>query len=204
MRIDPAGDSAGVLRLLRRPVVMAGMAAVGLFFMGQFTVFTYLRPFLESVVHADVGTLSLLLLLIGIAGFVGSSVIGFLLNARLGLVLVIIPLVMAAIAFLMVLAGGSLTMTAVLLAAWGFLATSAPVAWWTWLARTLPKDSEAGGGLMVAVIQLSITAGAALGGVLCDSHGVFWSFVAGAVLLLVAAGIALLSIAISDRSVIQV
>jgi hypothetical protein len=37
----------------------------------------------------------------------------------------------------------------------GLFATSAPVAWWTWL--TLPQDAE-GGGLMGAMVQLAITA----------------------------------------------
>lgn len=36
------------------------------------------------------------------------------------------------------------------------LATAAPTGWWTWIARTLPDNAEAGGGLMVAVIQLAI------------------------------------------------
>jgi hypothetical protein len=36
-----------------RPVVRLGMAAVGLFFMGQFALFTYLRPFLETVTQVD-------------------------------------------------------------------------------------------------------------------------------------------------------
>jgi hypothetical protein len=26
------------------------------------------------------------------------------------------------------------------------IGTAAPVAWWTWLSRTLPHDAEAGGG----------------------------------------------------------
>jgi predicted MFS family arabinose efflux permease len=51
------------------------------------------------------------------------------------------------------------------------LATAAPTGWWTWLARTLPEDAEAGGGLMVAVIQLSIALGSTVGGLIFDSLG---------------------------------
>lgn len=36
-----------VFRILSRRVVAVGMLACGLFFMGQFTLFTYVRPFLE-------------------------------------------------------------------------------------------------------------------------------------------------------------
>ena len=68
--------SANALRLLARPPVALGMAAVSVFFMGQFTLFTYLRPFLETVTHAGTVTLSLLLLVIGVAGFAGTFLIG--------------------------------------------------------------------------------------------------------------------------------
>ncbi|MFP3334239.1 MFS transporter, partial [Pseudomonas sp. SIMBA_064] len=69
----------------------------------------------------------------------------------------------------------------------GPVATCAPVGWFTWLARALPHDAEAGGGLMVAVIQLAITAGATVGGVLYDGMGYQATFVASGVFLLVAA-----------------
>ena len=76
MQSAPRGASANALRLLARPPVALGMAAVSVFFMGQFTLFTYLRPFLETVTHAGTVTLSLLLLVIGVAGFAGTFLIG--------------------------------------------------------------------------------------------------------------------------------
>jgi predicted MFS family arabinose efflux permease len=51
------------------------------------------------------------------------------------------------------------------------IGTAAPVGWWTWLSKVLPDDAEAGGGLMVAVIQLAIALGATIGGVLYDMSG---------------------------------
>ena len=59
-------------------------------------------------------------------------------------------------------------MTAGLLVICGLVATAAPVGWWTWLARTLPNDAEAGGGMIVAIVQLAIMLGALVGGVLFD------------------------------------
>jgi predicted MFS family arabinose efflux permease len=47
----------------------------------------------------------------------------------------------------------------------------------------LPDDAEAGGGLMVAVVQLAITTGAAGGGLLFDSRGYQATFLFGAVIL---------------------
>jgi len=193
MRRDGGAHSANVLKLLKRPAVALGMAASGLFFMGQFTLFTYLRPFLESVTHAGVQTLSLLLLLVGVAGVVGTTVIGRFLEAGMYRTLTLIPVLMAAIGLLLAVFGGSVAVAAVLLALWGLVATAAPVGWWTWLARTLPRDAEAGGGLMVAVVQLSIMIGASAGGLLFDAIGYGATFGASALMLLVGAVMAVLA-----------
>ena len=67
------------------------------------------------------------------------------------------------------------------------VATAAPVGWWSWLARTLPDDAEAGGGLMVAVVQLSIASGSTVGGLLFDGSGYRLTFFASAALLVLAA-----------------
>lgn len=185
-----AGSATDVFRLLGRAKVSYGMAAVALLFMGQFALFTYLRPFLESVTRVDVPGLSMLLLIIGVSGLAGTLLIGALLAKHLYRVLMVIPLLMAGIAVALMAFGQSFGMTAVLLGAWGLISTCAPVGWFTWLTRTLPRDAEAGGGLMVAVIQLAITLGATAGGWLYDGVGYSATFIASGVLLLIAAVLA--------------
>jgi predicted MFS family arabinose efflux permease len=183
MRSERRAGSGNVFKLLRRPVVASGMVAITLFFMGQFALFTYLRPFLEMVTHVDVPTLSLILLLLGITGLIGTTLVGsFLKNGMYG-VMIAIPLAMAVIAVALIAFGSWLAGTAFLLGAWGLLGTPAPVAWNTWLTRTLPDDAEAGGGLMVAAIQLAITLGATVGGVLFDMSGYQSTFGASAAIL---------------------
>jgi predicted MFS family arabinose efflux permease len=130
---------------------------------------------------------------VGVAGFVGTSLIGAFLNEGLYRTLAVIPLIMAAIAVALVAAGSSTAVTAVLLAVWGLVATSAPVGWWTWLARTLPQDAEAGGGLMVAVVQLAIMLGATVGGLVFDASGYRATFGMSAAILLAAAVLAVLA-----------
>jgi len=193
LRASEASTAGGILRLLRRPAVVLGMAAVSLLFMGQFALFTYLRPFLEGVTGVSAATLSLMLLVLGVAGFVGTTLIGAVLKDRLYRVLVAMPLVMAIVAGALVAFGHSAAAVTVLLALWGLVGTSAPVGWWTWLAQTLPNDAEAGGGLMVAVIQLAIMLGATLGGLLFDASGYRATFHLSAGLLVAAAVLALLA-----------
>jgi len=186
-------SAAAVFNLLRRPHVPLGMLAVGLFFAGQFALFTYLRPFLETVTGVSVSTLSLILLVIGVAGLAGTYLIGLLLRKSLYGLLVGMPLAMAAIAVGLIALGWSVAAVAVLLALWGLIGTAAPVGWWTWMSKVLPNDAEAGGGLMVAVIQLSITLGASTGGLLFDGLGYRATFGASAVILGLSAAIALIA-----------
>ncbi len=186
MKAASRAAPANVVKLLGRPPVALGMVAVSLLFMGQFALFTYLRPFLETVTHVDHAALSLMLLAIGVAGLAGTILIGAFLENGLYRTLVVTPLLMAAIAVALVWYGASTAATAGLLALWGLTGTAAPVGWWTWLARTLPHDAEAGGGLMVAVVQFAIALGATTGGVLFDLHGYRATFAMSAVLLVLA------------------
>jgi predicted MFS family arabinose efflux permease len=176
-------SATAAFKVLRRPEVPYGILAAALFFLGQFALFTYLRPFFETVTRVDVTTISVLLLVMGVAGLIGTSLIGAAIRDRLYASLVIMPFSMAVMAGALTRFGSSLVATAALMFLWGFIGTAAPVGWWTWLAKALPDDAEAGGGLMVAVVQLAVTTGAAGGGVLFDSSGYRATFLFSAVIL---------------------
>jgi predicted MFS family arabinose efflux permease len=185
-----ASRAGSLFRILRGPRIFWGMVAVAFFFMGQFALFTYVRPFLETVTRVNASTLSLLLLIMGIAGLLGTYLIGVMLKTRLYSVLIAVPLAMAMIAVALTAFGGSVVVVAGLLAGWGLIGTAAPVGWWTWLSKMLPRDAESGGGLMVAVIQLAITLGATVGGLFCDLHGYRSTFVISAAILCASAVLA--------------
>jgi predicted MFS family arabinose efflux permease len=187
-----SGPGAAI-RLLGRPPVALGMAAILFLFMGQFALFTYLRPFLEGVTRVDVATLSLILLVLGVTGLIGTYAVGWFLRKSLRTTLVAIPLGMAAVAIALLGLGHWQVATVALLAAWGLIGTPAAVGWGTWLSQTLPDDAEAGGGLMVATIQLGITLGASVGGLLFDLSGYRSTFGASAAMLSASAILAMLS-----------
>ena len=187
MPSERSSERASALTVLRRPEARLGMAAVALLFMGQFALFTYLRPFLEQVTGLSVSLLSAILLGMGLAGLAGTWLIGRAVARNLPATLIAAPLIMAVIALALTFVGSMAVPTAVLLAGWGFVGTAIPVAWWTWLSRTLPNDAEAGGGLMVAVVQLAITLGAAGGGLLFDAFGHRATFLAAAIVLVLSA-----------------
>ena len=193
--------TGSVLRLFRSRRVAVGMLAVSLFFMGQFTLFTYVRPFLETVTKVGASTLSLILFVMGCAGFVGTAVIGRILKSALYRTLAVIPVLMSLSAIALIAVGHRVAAVAAILGIWSLVATAAPVGWWTWVARTLSEDAEAGGGLMVAVIQLAIGCGSMVGGWLFDTWGYGIAFMTSAGLLLTAAFLVFLTARLATSKV---
>jgi len=188
-RTSGIGNVFRVFTLFRQPGVAVGMLACGLLFMGQFGLFTYVRPFLETVTKVQGSTISLMLLAIGAAGFAGTVLIGRVLQRWFYPTLVLVALLMAAVALALIALGSWAGAVLVLLALWGLTGTSAPVGWWAWVAKTFPEEAEAGGGLLVAVVQLSIALGSTAGGLLFDHMGWRYTFAASAALLLASAAL---------------
>lgn len=183
---DAKKSPVSVLGLLKRRHVALAMAGAMLSFGGAFTSFTYFRPFLETYTQVSVPQLSMLLLGLGVAGFAGTYGATVLLGRHLYALLRWLPLALGLATVLLLAVGHQLWGVALALAAWGALNAAIPVAWSTWLTRGVRDAPESGGGLMVAAIQLSIMAGAALGGLLLDHLSVTATLLGGAALLAVA------------------
>jgi len=164
-RPNPVGKLVGLLK--RRNVAFAMLGAM-LTFAGAFTTFTYLRPFLETYTRVSVPQLSLLLLGLGSAGFVGSYGAGALLQKHLYSLLRSLPAALGAVTVALLAVRYHFWAVGLTLFAWGALNSAIPVCWSTWLSRGIGDEPESGGGLMVAAIQLSIMLGGFFGGVLLD------------------------------------
>ncbi|WP_368893915.1 MFS transporter [Kluyvera ascorbata] len=186
MRPENGGSLRTLLHVLRRPGMIGGLLATIFIFSGHFAFFTYLRPFLETVGRASVETISLILLGFGLANFVGTSIAGHLLARNLRLTLALVPFGMGVLALLMVAFGHLALLDGLLVTLWGFTFGLVPVGWSTWLATTVPDEAESAGGLMVASIQLAISAGAAGGGLVFDLNGASGVFTVSGVLLVAA------------------
>ncbi|MYZ43319.1 MFS transporter [Schauerella aestuarii] len=179
--------TASVMALLRRPGIAIGMMGCVLAHTGQYSLFTYIRPALESVSQINVDELSLMLLGFGAANFVGTLLAGWLMERSLRATLVLMPALVGIAALGMVLIPVQTTGLALLVALWGLAFGGVPVAWSNWVARAVPDQAETAGGMVVAAVQSSIAAGAALGGLVFGLGGVTGVFVtAGAVMLLAA------------------
>jgi DHA1 family purine ribonucleoside efflux pump-like MFS transporter len=199
-KMAPTGSArmGTLVDVMKRPVMRAGMVSVLLVFTGHFAFFTYLRPFLEVVTGVGVNGLSVILLGFGVANFIGTSLAGFMLERNLRMTLLLMPLAMGGIALALVGLGRAPIADALLVALWGMAFGAVPVAWTTWITRTVPDEAESGGGLIVAAVQFAITLGAAAGGLVFDRAGASGVFVGAGAVLLVAA--AMIFVSLRERS----
>lgn len=180
-----------LLEVLRRPGMGIGMIAVLLVFAGHFTFFTYIRPFLENVTGVGVEGVTAILFAFGLANFAGTYLIAYVIERSLWLALLLMPLVMAALALLLTSFGGAAPLDAGMIALWGLVFAGVPVAWSTWITRTIPDQAEAGGSLIVAAINFAIASGAGLGGVALEIFGPRGVFLISGLILAAATAIIL-------------
>lgn len=182
-KANPVGKLVGLLR--RRHVAFA-MQGVMLTFAGAFATFTYLRPFLETYTRVTVPQLSLLLLALGMAGFVGTYAASSLVTRRLYGLLAGLPLALGGITLALLAVRYHIAAVAVAMFVWGAVNSAIPVCWSTWLSKGISDEPESGGGLMVGAIQFSIMLGGAFGGFLLDRTSAIGTFLGGTVLLVLA------------------
>lgn len=176
-----------LIEVLRRPMVGLGMLAAAMIFAGHFAFFTYIRPFLETITRVDVNGMSSILLGFGLANFLGTFLAGVMLERNMRFTQIVMPATMGILGLGLASAGGIPLVDAMMIALWGMAFGTVPVAWSTWLTRTVPDEAESAGGLLVAAIQFAIASGAAAGGLIFDTGGAVGVFaVSGFVLLLAA------------------
>lgn len=175
--------------LLKRPYFLRGLIAAMLSWGSAFTMFTYLRPFLEQVTGADVTNLSILLLVLGCAGFIGTWASGRFLSGSVAPLLRLPALLMGGCTLGLLLLGGSVLAAGLFLALWGMMNTAMSVIWMTWMSQNAGDAPEAAGSLMVAAIQSSILLGAVVGGLLLDGLTIHATFIGSIVLAAIALGL---------------
>ena len=173
--------------LLRRTWILAGIGGNILSFGGYHIFFTYLRPFLELDLALGANTLSVILLVFGVANVLGTFIAGALLGNHFRSTMILVHLAFTAAALALLLSQGHADIGIALAVFWGFAFGFTPVGWSTWIARTLSDKAELAGGLTVAVTQFAIGLAAAVGGFTYDNLGINGIFLAAAGISVMAA-----------------
>lgn len=179
--------TSSVYVLLQRPGVALGMLGCVLAHTGQYALFTYIRPALEGLAHIEGDELALMLLGFGLANFFGTLSAGWLMERSLRLTLIVMPVLVGVAALGMITIPISIVGLAILVMLWGLAFGGVPVAWSNWVTRTLPDEAESAGGMVVAAVQSSIAAGAAVGGLVYGFSGITGVFITAGLIMFSAA-----------------
>ena len=165
-----ATSLSSLLGLLKRRPVRVGLVVGLLFFGGEVSGFTFMRPYLEAN-GLDATTIAPVLLVLGLASLAGSAIAGMFADRMLheGFGATFLVLAVATIGLLSL--GTSYVAVLAFAAAWGLAIGAGPVMTQTWMGRAAPDQLEGVGGLFLAVIQFGVTLGAIAGGIAVDLVG---------------------------------
>jgi predicted MFS family arabinose efflux permease len=187
--IPPEAGSGlgGVPSLLKLRIMQVGVVGTVLAFAGHFLGYTYIAPFLDAAAHIRGASLSVVLLAFGIAGFVGNMACGWAAQRSVrGTLALCCALLGLSIAVLVL--GATMPAVAVIaVVIWGFAFGVLPIAMQTFMFNAAPDRPESAAAVFVAVAQLSIGAGALVGGLLVDHLGLEVTLWAGAACTLLTA-----------------
>lgn len=178
----------GMRAALRTRPVRFALVLTAVIITGQFVTYSYVSPLLVHVAHVPVTALSALLLAFGVSGLIGNFAITPVLTRSPGTaVLLVASGIALALLTLLLVVRGPLA-AALVMPLWGLFAGAASVSNQTFVTREAAEHEEEATALNSAVFNVSISAGALLGGRVVDSAGPSAAVVVS--LLLMAIGIA--------------
>ncbi|MDE1174729.1 MAG: MFS transporter [Parvibaculaceae bacterium] len=195
IKVSTAIGLRQLLEFGRVPMARIGLIASGIIAGGHFIAYTFLEPFLRNALAlGQTGVTSAL------AGYAVAGIIGSFIGERLAVQNVRRAFaVSAAVLGISVLAAaatlGTPAGSIALIMIWGIAFGAWPVCVQIWMFTSSPRLYEAGSALMVSAFQISLAAGATIGGFLVDSIGVAAAFlfsgavsIAGALFVLASRG----------------
>lgn len=176
--------TASVGTALRNPRLVLALLATAITFLGQFTAYTYITPYLRQHAHLGPTAVTLVLLLYGLAGLSGNFTAGVLARRRLGLTVKISTLLLAGSLLLLPIATTTAAVIGLVMV-WGAAFGAVPLLSQTRVVALYPKEPEAPLALLVTGSQTFLAAGSFFGGILTDHYGAGTAFACGAVVVAV-------------------
>jgi predicted MFS family arabinose efflux permease len=166
-----------LIAILRVPKARTGLIVSVFVFGAQFAAYTFVTPFLLTLVHLSLDEITIALLVFGVAGIIGNFVAGLALGRSVIGTLGASKIVLALAVILLPILSGSPVGVFILLAVWGFVWGGLPLGMQTWMTNATPELSEGGLALFVTTIQLSIAGGSVIGALVVSGYGIapdFW------------------------------
>ncbi len=180
-------DLVGVVT--RRPARF-GMAAGALVFIGQFTAWTYITPFLLDHTHLSSGVVTVLYVIYGCGGIVGSLVAGSLFKRGVIGSFAGAATVVAVLLTGLASAGTLPWLAGLLLVLWGLFWGIVNPGTLVWILDAAPETPEAASAVNVTNLQIAVAAGSGLGAILVSSTSLPTVFLTAGFVVLASAALA--------------
>lgn len=192
--VPPSAIGVDGLRAFARiPMARIGLIASGLVAAGHFIGYTFLEPYLRGALRLEQTGVALALGGYAVAGIVGSFLGEHLAVQNIRRAFVVVSALLGVSVLAAITATGTAVGAIGMVMVWGLAFGAVPVCVQLWMFTSSPDLYEAGSALMVSAFQISLAAGAAVGGALVDHAGIFAAFIASAVVIFGGAATALVS-----------
>ncbi|ORM65486.1 MFS transporter [Pantoea rodasii] len=155
---------ASQLRVLRNGKLWLTIVTVTMIFAAMFSSFSYVADYLSGITHLDNNTISGMLLLFGICGFIGNFIFSSLLQKNVVKTTYLYPLLFVLVLLLIWLTGNSVLAMGLMMVFWGAFHSSGLVISQTWLMREATQAPEFANSLYMSFSNLGITIGSLAGG----------------------------------------
>ncbi len=168
------------LSVLKKPILWLSIFAVICINGSIYAVYTYISEYLGTVTKMSGQTISLMLVIFGVASLIGNLAGGILLTKNAIKTVASYPFALGAIYILLFLMGKFSAPMFIIVLLWGILFAICNNISQYWIASAVPEAPEFGNGLFLAFGCLGITIGSAVGGMFIAGMGIQYIVLPGA------------------------
>ena len=172
------------LSVLKRPILWLSISGVIFINASIFGVYTYLAEYLETITQVSGKTISLMLVIFGVASLVGNLLGGTILTKNAIKSVVTYPFALGTVYILLFLLGTFTLPMFIIILLWGILFAVGNNISQYWIASAVPEAPEFANGLFLAFGSLGITIGSVVGGMFISGMGIQSVLLAGALFLI--------------------
>jgi predicted MFS family arabinose efflux permease len=169
---DAGEGTKALLSLLRfRQLRMALLTTLAMF-VGQFSIYTYIVPFLMRVSHVGAQQISSVLFGYGVASFIGNLIGGWASNKNARANVMVTALLAGGAVALLATWGHQPAVAIACVLAWGLGFGMMPISLQSWVFETRSGSLDSTGSLFVTTAQTAIAIGSLAGGIALDRFGI--------------------------------
>jgi MFS transporter, DHA1 family, inner membrane transport protein len=171
--------------VLKKFITWQSIVAVIFLNSAIFGVYSYFAEYLKTVTNMSLNTITIMLVVFGVANIIGNVVAGKLLTKNALKSVVVFPFALGAVYILLFLFGHLSVPMAIITLIWGILAGIGGNINQYWIMSSAPEAPDFANGLFLTSANLGTTIGAAVGGLFISEIGTQYVVLVGFISLIV-------------------